>query len=66
MASRKETATLWSFKSYLLLYKLYIIRHKSTTLRMFFDENVAYNVAIYQKKNIKSITCPVRHLIDYP
>ena len=33
---------------------------------MVLDENVAYNVAIYHKKNIKSITRLIRHLIGYP
>ena len=33
---------------------------------MVLDENVEYNVAIYHKKNIKSITRPIRHLISYP
>ena len=33
---------------------------------MVLDENVAHNVGIYHKKNMKSITHPIRHLIGYP
>ena len=33
---------------------------------MVLDENVAYNVATYHKKYIKSITRPIWHLIGYP
>ena len=33
---------------------------------MVLEENVAYNVVIYHKKNIKSITRPIWYLIGYP